>query len=199
MRFVTYGNGDGLRGARQQGNCIMGVIANAVGTVLAAGASTLQAALSGAEGTPMAGVWASVGLLGRLFRSREVQEVLACVASEEAALQQSAGRELLFGYRLVKRHVRDTIAAQSAEITDKMRNESASARGLLYMTIKEVCECDLGSGTLHSSRGELSMHGKALLALCARASKELENEGMRTRETTFREMERLRLEIARGG
>jgi hypothetical protein len=180
----------------------MGVIANAVGTVLAAGASTLQdaqLAISGAEGTPMASVWASVGVLGRLFRTKEVQEVLACIASEEAALQQSSGPELLFGYRLAKRHVRDTIVAQSAEITDKMRNESASARGLLYKTIKEVCECDLGSGTLHSGRGELSMHGKALLALCARASKELENEGMRTRETTFREMERLRLEIARGG
>ena len=32
MRFVTYWSGDGLEGPHQQGNRIMGVIANAVGT-----------------------------------------------------------------------------------------------------------------------------------------------------------------------
>ena len=148
---------------------------------------------------PVAGVWASIGALGGLFRTREVQKVLACIATEEEALQQTVGPELLFGYRLAKRHVRDAAVAQSAEITDKIRNAAASPRGMLYKTIKEVCEADLGSGALHSGRGELSLHGKALLALCARACKELETEGLRTRDVTFREMERLRLEIARAG
>ena len=148
---------------------------------------------------PVAGVWASIGVLGGLFRTREVQKVLACIATEEEALQQTVGPELLFGYRLAKRHVRDAVVAQSAEITDKIRNTAASPRGVLYKTIKEVCEADLGSGALHSGRGELSLHGKALLALCARACKELETEGLRTRDVTFREMERLRLEIARAG
>lgn len=148
---------------------------------------------------PVAGVWASIGALGGLFRTREVQKVLACIATEEEALQQTVGPELLFGYRLAKRHVRDAVVAQSAEITDKIRNAAASPRGMLYKTIKEVCEADLGSGALHSGRGELSLHGKALLALCARACKELETEGLRTRDVTFREMERLRLEIARAG
>jgi hypothetical protein len=150
------------------------------------------------ESTPVS-IWASVGILSRLLRTKEVQQVLACIASEEAALQRSVGPELLFGYRHAKRHVRDTVVAQSAEITHKIRSGAATPRGMLYKTIKEVCECDLGAGTLHSGRGELSLHGKALLALCARACKELETEGMRTRETTFREMERLRMEIARVG
>ena len=140
-----------------------------------------------------------VGLLGGLFRTKEVRQVLACVASEEEALKCTVGPEILFGYRLAKRHVRDAIVAQSAEITDKIRNEGVGARAILYRTIREVCEADLGSGAKHAGRGELSMHGKALLALYARASKELETAGLRTRETTFREMERLRQEIARVG
>ena len=150
-------------------------------------------------GSRALGVWASIGVLGGLFRTREVQKVLACIVTEEETLQQTVGPELLFGYRLAKRHVRDAIVAQSAEITDKIRTAAATPRGMLYKTIKEVCEADLGSGTMHSGRGELSMHGKALLALCARACKELEAEGMVTRDATFREMERLRLEIARVG
>ncbi len=166
----------------------MGVISNVLGT-----------ALSTAEGAAVTGVWASIAVLGGLFRTREVQRVLACIASEEMALRQTVGPELLFGYRLAKRHVRDAVVAQSIEITDKIRNAAASPRGMLYKTIKEVCEADLGSGTLHCGPGELSMHGKALLALCARASKELETEGIHTRDTTFREMERLRREIARTG
>ena len=149
--------------------------------------------------SPRAGVRASIDALGGLFRTREVQKVLACIAGEEEALQQSVGPELLFGYRLAKRHVRDAIVAQSAEITDKIRNAAATPRGMFYKTVKEVCEADHGSGAMHCGRGELSMHGKALLALCARACKELEAEGMRTRDATFREMERLRLEIARAG
>jgi hypothetical protein len=149
--------------------------------------------------SPRAGVRASIGALGGLFRTREVQKVLACISSEEDALQKTVGPELLFGYRLAKRHVRDAVVAQSAEITDKIRNAAASPRGMLYKTVKEVCEADLASGTMHSGRGELSMHGKALLALCARACKELEAEGLCTRDMTFREMERLRLEIARAG
>ena len=150
--------------------------------------------------SPRAGVRASIDvLLGGLFRTREVQKVLACISSEEEALQQTVGPEVLFGYRLTKRHVRDAIVAQSTEITDKIRNAAASPRGMLYKTVKEVCEAELGSGSRHSSRGELSLHGRALLALCARACKELEAEGMRTRDATFREMERLRLEIARAG
>ena len=160
--------------------------------------SVLGLTLSAAEGAP-AGVVASIGVLSGLFRSREVQKVLACLASEEEALQQTVGPELLFGYRLAKRDVRDAIVAQSAEITSKVRSAAATPRGMLYKTIKEVCEADLGSGAMHSGRGELSLHGKALLALCARACKELEAEGMRTRDTTFREMERLRAEIARAG
>jgi hypothetical protein len=160
--------------------------------------SVLGLTLSAAEGAP-AGVLASIGVLGGLFRTKEVQKVLACLASEEESLQQTVGPEVLFGYRLAKRHVRDAIVAQSAEITDKVRTEAASPRGMLYKTIKEVCEADLGSGAMHSSRGELSLHGKALLALCARACKELEIEGLRTRDTTFREMERLRMEISRAG
>ena len=149
--------------------------------------------------SPRAGVRASIDVLSGLFRTREVQKVLACIASEEEALQQTVGPELLFGYRLAKRHVRDAVVAQSAEITDKIRNAAASPRGMLYKTVKEVCEADLASGARHSSRGELSLHGKALFALCARACKELEAEGLRTRDATFREMERLRLEIARAG
>jgi hypothetical protein len=149
--------------------------------------------------SPRAGVRASIDILGGLFRTKEVQKVLACIASEEEALQQTVGPELLFGYRLAKRHVRDAVVAQSAEITAKIRNAAASPRGMFYKTVKEVCEADLGSGAMHSGRGELSLHGKALLALCARACKELEAEGMSTRDTTFREMERLRLEIARVG
>jgi hypothetical protein len=149
--------------------------------------------------SPRAGVRASIDVLGALFRTREVQKVLACIASEEEALQRTVGPELLFGYRLAKRHIRDAIVAQSAEITDKIRNAAASPRGMFYKTVKEVCEADLGSGSMHCGRGELSMHGKALLALCARACKELETEGMRSRDATFREMERLRLEIARAG
>ncbi len=133
--------------------------------------SVLGTALSTAEGASMTGVWASIGGLGGLFRTKEVQKVLACIASEEKALLQTVGPELLFGYRLAKRHVRDAIVAQSIEITDKIRNAAASPRGMLYKTIKEVCEADLGSGTLHCGPGELSMHGKALLALCARASR----------------------------
>ena len=160
--------------------------------------SVLGLTLSAAEGAP-AGVLASMGVLSGLFRTKEVQKVLACIASEEEALQKTVGPELLFGYRLAKRHVRDAVVAQSAEITDQIRNAAASPRGILYKTIKEVCEADLGSGAMHCGRGELSMNGKALLALCARACKELEAEGMRTRDTTFREMERLRLEIARVG
>jgi hypothetical protein len=160
--------------------------------------SVLGLTLSAAEGAP-AGVVASIGLLGGLFRSKEVQKVLACLASEEDALQQTVGPEILFGYRLTKRHVRDAVVAQSAEITAQIRSAAASPRGMLYKTIKEVCEADLGSGAMHAGRGELSMNGKALLALCARACKEMEAEGMRTRDTTFREMERLRLEIARVG
>ena len=142
---------------------------------------------------------ASIEVLGGLFRTREVQKVLACIASEEEALQRTVGPELLFGYRLAKRHIRDAIVAQSAEITGKIRSAAASPRGMFYMTVKEVCEADLASGAMHCGRGELSMHGKALLALCARACKELEAEGLRTRDATFREMERLRLEIARVG
>ena len=149
--------------------------------------------------SPRAGMRASIDVLGGLFRTKEVQKVLACISSEEEALQQTVGPELLFGYRLAKRHVRDAVVAQSAEITAKIRNAAASPRGMLYKTVKEVCEADLASGAMHSGRGELSLHGKALLALCARACKELEAEGMRTRDTTFREMERLRLEIARAG
>ena len=138
-------------------------------------------------------------LAGRFFRTREMQDVLACLASEEEVLQQSAGRELLFGYRLAKRQVRDALLAQSAEVTARIRTDAASPRALLYKTIKEVCEADLGTGMLHSGPGELSMHGKALLALCARASKELEIAGLHTREATFRQMERLRQEISRAG
>ena len=149
--------------------------------------------------SPRAGVRASIDLLTGLFRTREVQKVLACIANEEEKLQQASGPELLFGYRLAKRHVRDAIVAQSAEITDKIRNAAASPRGMFYKTIKEVCEADLGTGMLHSGPGELSMHGKALLALCARASKELEIAGLHTREATFRQMERLRHEISRAG
>ena len=149
--------------------------------------------------SPRAGVRASIDVLGGLFRTKEVQKVLACISSEEEALQRTVGPELLFGYRLARRHVRDAVVAQSAEITDKIRNAAASPRGMLYKTVKEVCEADLSSGAMHCSRGELSLHGKALLALCARACKELEAEGMCTRDTTFREMERLRLEIARAG
>jgi hypothetical protein len=149
--------------------------------------------------SPRAGVRASIDVLGALFRTREVQKVLACLSSEEEALQQTVGPELLFGYRLAKRHVRDAVVAQSAEITAKIRNAAASPRGMFYRTVKEVCEADLASGARHSSRGELSLHGRALLALCARACKELEAEGMCTRDATFREMERLRLEIARAG
>lgn len=161
----------------------MGVISSMMGTAVTAVHASSVAVFLG-----------SVTVLGRLFRTKEVQQVLACVASEEEAL----GPELLFGYRLAKRQVRDAIVAQSAEITERVR-EGASPRSILYETIKEVCEADLGSGSLHAGRGELSMHGKALLALLSRASKELEAAGLRTRETTSREMERIRQEIARAG
>ena len=78
---------------------------------------------------PRAGVRASIGVLGGLFRTREVQKVLACITSEEEALQQTVGPELLFGYRLAKRHVRDAVVAQSVEITDRIRNAAVSPRG----------------------------------------------------------------------
>jgi hypothetical protein len=162
----------------------MGVISSVTGT-----------AVTVVHASSVAAFLASVTVLGRLFRTKEVQQVLACVTTEEEAL----GPELLFGYRLAKRQVRDAIVAQSAEITERIRNEGASPRSILYLTIKEVCEADLGSGSLHAGRGELSMHGKALLALLARASKELETAGLRTREMTSREMERMRQEIARAG
>ena len=75
--------------------------------------------------TSMTGVWASIGVLGGLFRTKEVQKVLACIASEEKALLLTAGPELLFGYRLAKRHVRDAVVAQSIEITDKIRDRKS--------------------------------------------------------------------------